>query len=77
MKPQITIRAQAAAVELSATNLRGSIDVLRRLVEQGKREDHELKIKQARLPDLQAAAETLRRLADRERAIAKAGEGLD
>lgn len=68
----VTIEQQAAAVEISAVNLRGHIDNLSELVERNKRSAAELAIFIDRLPALEAAAKTLRWMAINEQQIRKA-----
>lgn len=68
----ISIEQQAAAVEISAVNLRGHIDNLQDLVERNKRSAAELNIFIERLPALEAAAKTLRWMATNEASIRKA-----
>lgn len=64
----ISIDRQAAAVEISVSNLRGHIDNLTRLVEAGKRNPVDLQIAKDRYPALEAAAITLRQMATRSAA---------
>lgn len=61
-----TIDAQATAVERAAVNLRGHVNNLADLVQRGRRPKHELDIATAWLPDIEAAAVTMRRLASNE-----------
>lgn len=68
----IPIEQQAAAVEVSAANLRGHIDNLKRLVAHNKRPAAELEVFVDRLPTLEAAAKTLRWMARNEGPIRKA-----
>lgn len=68
----ISIEQQAAAVEISAVNLRGHIHNLQDLVERNKRSAAELNIFTERLPALEAAAKTLRWMATNEASIRKA-----
>lgn len=63
----IPLEKQAAAVEISAVNLRGHVSNLADLVQRHKRPQIEYDIAADRLPALEAAAVTLRSLADRER----------
>lgn len=58
------IASQATAVERAAANLRGHIETLRGLVSRGRRPQHELDTARAWLPDLEAAAMTLRKFVD-------------
>jgi hypothetical protein len=64
----ISIDRQAAAAEISVSNLRGHIDNLTRLVEAGKRNPVDLQIAKDRYPELEAAALTLRQMATRSAA---------
>lgn len=68
----IPIEQQAAAVEISAANLRGHVNNLRELVQRNKRSAAELQIFVDRLPELDAAAKTLRWMASNEALIRKA-----
>lgn len=68
----ISIEQQAAAVEISAINLRGHISNLESLVARNKRPAAELDIFVDRLPTLEAAAKTLRWMARNEGSIRKA-----
>lgn len=68
----ITIEEQAAAVEISAVNLRGHIENLEGLVERNRRTQAELEVFSGRLPALDAAAVTLRWLARNEASVRKA-----
>lgn len=68
----IPIEQQAAAVEVSAANLRGHIDNLQALIARNKRGAGELDIFVDRLPALEAAAKTLRWMATNEASIRKA-----
>lgn len=68
----IPIEQQAAAVEVSAANLRGHIENLKALVGRSKRPAAELDIFVERLPTLEAAAKTLRWMANNEDSIRKA-----
>lgn len=61
-----TLRAQADAVELAALNRAGLIRTLEDLVAKKKRPQHDLDVAKALLPDLQAAAATMRRLAEQK-----------
>lgn len=58
-----TLREQIAAVERAAINHRGHCENLRTLVSKRKRPEHELQFAASWLPALEAAAETMRRLA--------------
>lgn len=58
-----TFAQQAAAVERAAVNWRGHVNNLRDLVARGRRPQHEYDMAVAWLPDLEAAAETMRGLA--------------
>lgn len=58
------IKQQAAAVERAAVNWRGHVDNLRDLSERGKRPVSEYEMAAAWLPDLEAAAVTMRKLAE-------------
>lgn len=68
----IPIEQQAAAIEVSAANLRGHIDNLNQLVARNKRSSIELDIFVDRLPALEAAAKTLRWMAVNETSIRRA-----
>jgi hypothetical protein len=68
----IPIEQQAAAVEVSAANLRGHIDNLEHLIARNKRSAAELEIFVDRLPALEAAAKTLRWMATNEASIRRA-----
>lgn len=68
----ITIEEQAAAVEISAVNLRGHVENLEELVERNRRTQAELDVAAGRLPALEAAAITLRWMARNEQSIRKA-----
>lgn len=68
----IPIEQQAAAVEVSAVNMRGHIDNLQQLVARNKRTAAELEIFVDRLPALEAAAKTLRWMATNEASIRRA-----
>lgn len=68
----IPIEQQAAAVEVSAANLRGHIDNLSHLIARNKRSAAELEIFVDRLPALEAAAKTLRWMAINEASIRRA-----
>jgi hypothetical protein len=61
-----TLQAQAAAVERAALNLNGHVNNLVDLVQKGRRQRTELDLARAWLPDLQAAAATMRTLADQK-----------
>lgn len=67
-----TIAEQAAAVEISAVNLRGHRDNLAKLVAQKKRPQVDLDVAAERLPVLEAAAKTLRWLERNEQKIREA-----
>jgi len=60
-----TLAAQAAAVERAAVNWRGHCVNLRDLAQRNKRPQSEFDMAVAWLPDLQAAARTMREMADR------------
>jgi len=68
----IPIEQQAAAVEISAVNMRGHIENLQQLIARNKRSAAELDIFVDRLPALEAAAKTLRWMATNEASIRKA-----
>jgi hypothetical protein len=68
----IQIEQQLAAVEISAANLRGHVDNLADLVARGRRSEVEHRIAADRLPALEAAARTLRWVADHEAVIREA-----
>jgi hypothetical protein len=68
----VPIEQQAAAVEVSAANLRGHIQNLENLVARNKRPAAELEIFVDRLPALEDAAKTLRWMARNETSIRKA-----
>jgi hypothetical protein len=68
----VSVEQQAAAVEIAAVNLRGHIDNLHRLIALKKRGPAELDIFVDRLPAMEAAAKTLRWLANNETLIRKA-----
>jgi hypothetical protein len=70
----VPIEQQAAAVEISAVNMRGHIDNLQQLVSRNKRTAAELDIFVNRLPALEAAAKTLRWMAANESSIRSAVE---
>jgi hypothetical protein len=63
----MTIGSQATAVERAAANLRGHIAKLEELVNKRQRPVHELETAMTWLPDLEAAAGTLRRLRRKRR----------
>lgn len=67
-----TIAEQAAAVEISAVNLRCHRDNLAMLVAQKKRPQVDLDVAAGRLPALEAAAKTLRWLERNEQKIREA-----
>jgi hypothetical protein len=60
--PGQNLRRQAAAVERAAMNLRGHVDNLRDLSSRGRRPVAEYEAAAAWLPDLEAAAETMKAL---------------
>lgn len=60
----ITIEKQVAAVERAAMNWRGHVNNLRDLAARGKRPQLEYDMAAAWLPDLEAAAVTMRELAN-------------
>ena len=62
----IPLEQQAAAVEISAANLRGHVENLQRLVGDNKRPAVEYQIAADRLPALESAARTMRALLDKE-----------
>lgn len=68
----IKIEEQAAAVEISAVNLRGHVENLEDLVERNRRSQAELDVFTDRLPALEAAAVTLRWMARNEASIRRA-----
>lgn len=68
----VSIERQAGAVEISAANLRGHIQNLETLVARNKRSASELDVFVDRLPALEAAAKTLRWIAENEASIRKA-----
>lgn len=68
----IPIEQQAAAVEVSAANLRGHIENLEDLVSRNKRTAAELAIFVDRLPALEAAAKSLRWMANNEASVRQA-----
>lgn len=68
----ITIEEQAAAVEISAVNLRGHVDNLAHLVTLKRRSEAEYLVAADRLPALEAAAKTLRWMVANETSIRKA-----
>jgi hypothetical protein len=61
-----TLQAQASAVERAALNLNGHVNNLSELVQKGRRPPAELDLARAWLPDLKAAAATMRTLADQK-----------
>lgn len=63
--PNVDLKRQAAAVERAAMNWRGHVDNLRDLSSRGKRPVLEYEIAAAWLPDLEAAAETMKALCAR------------
>jgi hypothetical protein len=68
----IPLDQQIAAVEISAVNLRGHVDNLTDLVAKGRRSEIEYRIASDRLPALEAAAKTLRWLAEHETEVREA-----
>lgn len=68
----ISIEEQAAAVEISAVNLRGHVENMAYLVERGRRSKEEYRLVSDRLPALEAASKTLRWMVSREEIIKKA-----
>jgi hypothetical protein len=57
---KISLDEQITAVETEYVNLRGTIDILKDLIAKGKREPIEVRIKEARLINLNAALQTLK-----------------
>lgn len=68
----IPLLEQAAAVEISAANLRGHVDHLAHLVVMKRRTQAEFEVASGRLPALEAAAATLRWMVSNEASIRKA-----
>lgn len=66
MKVAPSIKEQADAVARAACNLHGHVDNLRAYVQQRKRSQMELDVAVQWLPALEAAAETMRQLANSE-----------
>lgn len=64
-----TIAQQCAAVERAALNFRGHVENLAYLAEKGRRPQLEHDMAAAWLPDLQAAAKTMRWLVENEAVI--------
>ena len=62
----VPLSAQATAVELAAVNLRGHCETLAQQVRKGKRPQSDLDMASMSLPALQAAAVTMRWLAQHE-----------
>lgn len=62
----VSLRQQAQAVELAALNKRGLIHNLEEMAAKGKRPQTDIQIARLSLPALDAAAATLRSLADKE-----------
>lgn len=60
----VSLKDQAAAVTISAVNLRGHVVNLADLVERGRRPQHDYDIAAGRLPALEAAALTLRQMSE-------------
>lgn len=65
-----SLKQQAAAVARAAVNRRGHVENLSHLVARGKRQQAEYDMAAAWLPDLEAAAETMGRLAAKEEVAA-------
>jgi hypothetical protein len=59
----ISLHQQAAAVERAAVNWRGHVNTLRDLAARGKRPRQEYDMAMQWLPDLEAAAKTMRKIA--------------
>lgn len=57
---KISLDEQITAVETEYVNLRGSIEIIEELVRKGKRDESELRIKKARLINLEAAINSLK-----------------
>ena len=66
------LKAQVAAVERAAMNLRAHIELVEDLIRAKKREDSELALKRSWLPDLEAALKTLKWLEKNEHEIKSA-----
>lgn len=66
------IKAQVAAVDRAAMNLRAHIELVERLIRQKKREEPELALSRSWLPDLEAAVKTLKWLEKNEHEIKSA-----
>lgn len=66
------IKAQVAAVERAAMNLRAHIELVEGLIRQKKREEPELALSRSWLPDLEAAVKTLKWLEQNEHEIKSA-----
>lgn len=66
------IKAQVAAVERAAMNLRAHIELVEGLIRQKKRGEQELALSRSWLPDLEAAVKTLRWLEKNEHEIKSA-----
>jgi hypothetical protein len=66
------IKAQAAAVERAAMNLRAHIELVEGLIKQKKRGESELALSRSWLPDLEAAAKTLKWMDKNEHEIKSA-----
>lgn len=77
MSDKVPIAAQAMAVELAYLSARDHRAGIRTLVENGKRPQHELDLLNRRVPELAAAAQTLKWLAlneeDIKAALARGG----
>lgn len=67
-----SLEQQAAAVEISAANLRGHVDNLADLVSRRRRSEIEYRVAADRLPALEAAAKTLRWMVENESSIRRA-----
>ena len=63
------IHTQAAAVERAAMNLRGHIEIVEDLIRKKRRTEAELTLSRSWLPELEAAAKTLKWLAKNEHEI--------
>lgn len=66
------LRAQLAAVERAAMNLRAHIELVEGLIRQRKRGEQELALSRSWLPDLEAAVKTLRWLEKNQHEIKSA-----
>jgi hypothetical protein len=66
-----TLQQQAAAVERAAVNWRGHVNNLRDLAARGKRPEAEYEMAAAWAPDLEAAAVTMRSVAEAEHSTGK------